>query len=170
LRSKREKRRTDIGVKGRLAEEGDLVNASSCSRDGVDMIESLDIDREGNDNGSFSISLSSNSVDVESGISRRKSRGEPLPNEDDALISFLHSSLRCSIETRLDKDADSLKFEERAFGGGITVSASKAATETGNEACSCRGFLPSLRGDIEPLATDDLFFVGIDIGCEVGSL
>jgi hypothetical protein len=114
---------------GRLY-EGDRTVVSSASRDGIDMRESLDMDRDGGDRWPFSVSSSPESNCSESDGSRRKSRGDPLPSEDEALTSFFHSSRKCSMDNRLGRDID--VFDRFVcFGGGIDVMANKAATDAG---------------------------------------
>jgi hypothetical protein len=96
------------------------------------MIDSLEIDRDGGERCSCSVSSSPESKCSESDGSSRKSSGDPLPSEDEALISFFHSSRKCSIDTRLGSDADVFDRFVRFLGGGIDVMASKAATDAGS--------------------------------------
>lgn len=138
------------------------MRISSNSREGVDMMESEETERDGSEPTSLSLSCSSSVIARPSDASSRKSNGEPLPRDDEALTSFCHSFLRCSMDTRLGNDADVLGFGLR---GGIVVFAKIAATEAGSGGSFSltRPFFSSLRDE-----ADACFLTGMDIGCDVG--
>jgi hypothetical protein len=109
---------------------------TSYSSDGVDMMDSLDTDRDAVVMLFLSASSSSPIMilpfESSSAGSRRKSRGDPFPNEDAALLSFLHSSRRRSIETPLcNDDVVFTNLPGRPFGGGMVVLERSAATAAG---------------------------------------
>jgi hypothetical protein len=157
LRWERDMRRTDVGVSG-SEKVGDRIGSMSNSREGVDMMESLEIERDGNDKGLFSrLEPSRTWSDEASDGSRSKSRGEPFPVEYETLASFFHSSRRCSMDIRFGNDRTGIDFKERFFGGGIDVTAKRLATDAGSALSSWRDFLASLRG-VMVVETAERFF------------
>jgi hypothetical protein len=140
----------DVGVRG--YENDEESEGSSGSSDGVERIESEDIERDGT---VASSSFSSGPGDSGSdSSSSRKSSGEPFDIEDDE-ISVFHSSRSRSMDTFRGRDFD----DNFRRGGGMEVLASKAATEAGSGLESFDFCL------IESFFGDMVFFLdGIDTG------
>jgi len=103
----------------------------SNSRDGVEVMDSDETDRDVIVMDCFSASSSpSSNMLSESAGSSRKSRGDPLLKDDEALTSLSHSFRRCSTDSRLG-EVEALSFWARLLGGGIAVTAKSAATAGG---------------------------------------
>jgi len=110
------------GVRG--YEKDEESDGPSVSRDGVERIDSEDIEREGTI-GSSSTSSTSGMPESESS-SNNKSNGEPFDTEGDR-NPFFHSSRNRSIDTLRGRD----RANDLRAGGGMAVLANKAATEAG---------------------------------------
>jgi hypothetical protein len=112
-------------------------------------IESLDTDRDDSRVTSFSSSssanmLSSSSSSVSSAGSNNTSRGVLNPSDEGIPSSCLHSWMSSSIDIRLCRAAGRRRLIR--LGGGIAVTANKAATAGGNafESCFSLSFRPVL--------------------------
>lgn len=128
------------GVCGALKLDTVLCAASSDgANDGVvEAMLSLDTDREDNKAGSFSssnpASRLSSSLSVSSAGSSSTSSGDLYPSDDERQSSCLHSWINSSIDIRLCCEG---RRRFMRLGGGIEVTANKAATAGGNAFGSC---------------------------------
>jgi hypothetical protein len=126
-----ERRNEGTGVEGVL--HNDEYVPTSASSDGVETIDSLDTDLDVIVMLCLSASSSpSNSISSLSDGSNKKSKGEPAPKDDAALVSLFHSCLKCSMDTRRGR-VEALALAVRLFRGGIAVTDSSAATAGGME-------------------------------------
>ena len=102
------------------------------------MIDSVDRDRDVSAVLCFSASsFPSGDKSFESSGSSKNSSGEPLPENDDVLPSFLHCERTCSADMVRGKDDVALPLLLLLLGGGIAVTASRAATAGGSALGSC---------------------------------
>jgi hypothetical protein len=147
-----------IGVCGNENDEDS--EGSSCSSDGVERIESVDMDREG--------AIGSSSISSKHGASlsdsNKRSSGEPFVIDSEGRTSFFHSARNRSTDILRGRD---LVDSFRLVGGGMAVLASKAATEAGSAVESFDSFDFCLV--VASFFDDDMafFFVGIDTGEDV---
>ena len=104
----------------------------AASRDGVDAMDSLETERDDMNPGSFSSSTScrlASSPSISSTGSSSISNGDRNLSDDSLGPSRLHSCTNSSMDTR---DCCELRRRWRDLGGGMAVTASKAATAGGS--------------------------------------